>query len=407
METKILITGLTLIVLFSGCIGTEKPEEVTTTVLMTTTTSIVTTTLPATSTTTTSTILKITTTSSTTTTIRDTDGSKHLLWNYTTEGTVNKVVITPNGRYILAGADKGHLYMFDKSGELEWKKKSGGGVLDFSMSSNGGHILAGFSSAKDTNPLYLLDRDGHIKEEYEYSVGENKYRVDGSNAYITLDGNYVLGGHRTICLFHRNGSFIWRYYLGSKSYDLANGLFVADGGVLAMIWSSNNHIYTIDKKRKKIREFKTDGIIFSASISEDLSLIAAGCRDNNVYLFKNDSLMWEYETGNWVRNVKITPDGEYIVAGSKDSNVYLFNPDGELLWNYKIIWDVLDVDISDDGEYIVAGGKDKTIYLLDKEGNLVWKFKSDSEIKDIGITPNGKYVIAGAGDKVYLFETST
>lgn len=70
MESKILITGLVLIVLFTGCIGTEKREGVTTTVLPTT--SIVTTTLPATSTTTITLEITTTTTSITSTTIPST-----------------------------------------------------------------------------------------------------------------------------------------------------------------------------------------------------------------------------------------------------------------------------------------------------------------------------------------------
>ena len=43
------------------------------------------------------------------------------VWEYETNDKVNSVAITPDGGYIAAGSLDGHVYLFNREGELLWK----------------------------------------------------------------------------------------------------------------------------------------------------------------------------------------------------------------------------------------------------------------------------------------------
>jgi len=73
---------------------------------------------------------------------------------------------------------------------------------------------------------------------------------------------------------------------------------------------------------------------------------------------------------------QISSDGSCIAAGSRDDKVYLFNMEGNLLWNYKTGDDVWSVSISSDGSYIAAGSDDDKVYLFERAGNLLWNRNS-------------------------------
>ncbi len=108
------------------------------------------------------------------------------------------------------------------------------------------------------------------------------------------------------------------------------------------------------KEIELVLRYKTDGSIYSVSITPDGSYIAAGSSDNKIYLFdRSGKLLWSYETGSWVWSVSITPDGSYIVAaGGGDGNVYLFDRNGKLLWKYRTKGAIYSISITPSGEYI-------------------------------------------------------
>lgn len=71
--------------------------------------------------------------------------------------------------------------------------------------------------------------------------------------------------------------------------------------------------------------------VYGVSVSADGSCIAAGSRDNKVYLFSREGkLLWSYDTGHYILGVSVSGDGSYIVAGSTDNKVYFFSREGKL-----------------------------------------------------------------------------
>ena len=75
-------------------------------------------------------------------------------------------------------------------------------------------------------------------------------------------------------------------------------------------------------------------------------------------------LLWSYKTGDTVYSVSISSDGSYIAAGSRDNKVYMFDRAGNLLWSYETGASVLSVSISSDGSYIAARSGDDKVYLF-------------------------------------------
>ena len=115
-------------------------------------------------------------------------------------------------------------------------------------------------------------------------------------------------------------------------------------------------------------------------------------------------LLWSYRIGYSIYGVSVSSDGSYIAAGSRDETVYLFNRDGELLWSNRTGGDVYGVSVSSDGSYIAAGSSDNKVYLFNREGELLWSYWTGGDVYGVSIPSDGLYLAAGSKDnKVYLF----
>ncbi len=114
-----------------------------------------------------------------------------------------------------------------------------------------------------------------------------------------------------------------------------------------------------DHQRNRLWDFdmNTSGTIIGVSISSDISSVTVVKDDDG-------NLIWRYKTDGAIQSVAMSLDCSFIAAGSKDNSVYLFNRDGVLLWEYKTGGEVNNVSVSSDGSYIAVGSQDKEIYFF-------------------------------------------
>jgi len=167
------------------------------------------------------------------------------------------------------------------------------------------------------------------------------------------------------------------------------------------------------RSANSIWSYATGEILFSVAISSDGQYVAAGGKDNKVYLFDKASStpLWNYTTGGWILSVAISSDGQYIAAGGKDHKVYLFNKTSSTpLWSYPTAVDINSVAISSDGQYIAAAIYNN-VYLFDKAGSRLWHYTLEGAadvVRSVAISADGQYIAAGGhGDNIYVFNKTS
>ena len=208
----------------------------------------------------------------------------------------------------------------------------------------------------------------------------------------------------------RSANNIWSYTTGELLFSVAissDGQYVAAGG-------KDNKVYLFDKASSTpLWNYTTGGWILSVAISSDGQYIAAGGWDHKVYLFNKTSStpLWHYDTAVNINSVAISSDGQYIAAGIYN-NVYLFDKASSTpLWTYHMGGAnvVTSVAISSDGQHIAAGSYDNKTYLFDKTSSIpLWTYTSGNAVWSVAISSDGQYIAAGSyDDKVYLFDKTS
>jgi outer membrane protein assembly factor BamB len=358
---------------------------------------------------------------------------KRLLWNYTLNGSVSKIVFGPSGEVAVLAE---YVYLFDKGGRF-LSKASGSDVAI----SSGGEVFLSMCKAEDRRRLerskdcfsYTFD----YSERYNNSVSDGEpfcFPTDvltpsltvagvGDKIDISSNDRYIVGANNErINVFLLNGSLLYdtcirnlapdSYFIEHSIYEnrLAAVRMTSDAGKV-IVWLTNAQDWSIiirfyNQFGLTSKEFKLDGFLSDSAASDDGGFFLAAVygnahvQSNNLYFYGGDKLAWKFPIESGVRCAAMTPDGSRVVAGGFDHVVYFLNSSGSLLWNFSVPWDVSDVDVTDDGKYIVVGSKDQNVYLLDSEGKLVWKFKADYRIESVKMSYDGMYIAASTEEIV-------
>lgn len=197
----------------------------------------------------------------------------------------------------------------------------------------------------------------------------------------------------------------------------------------------------------------TYGGFWSATITADGSLAAAGTTDGKLFVFNRQGLLWNItrtaENASDAQFERFSPDGNYLVDGCGGSwiecrnattgeilwtapayelanpRAMLFSADcskllvgtsvlrlfdtsnGTLLWTRStsgFIWPT-SIAATPDFSFIVVGtGKGGTIWAFDGDGNVKWEFDTgNSAVNWVSMSSDGSVVATGARDGLRIF----
>jgi WD40 repeat protein len=339
-----------------------------------------------------------------------------LLWEYSTKEGVYRIAISPDGRFIAANAGCGHIYLFDREGNLLWKHEIGCDSLPaglVSVSSNGelvaegSHVYPRRFMDYNNNYIYLFNREGDLLWSYKIPRARvNGVAISPSGEFIvaavTDYSAHARGGRdkNYIYLFNREGNLIWRYDIGGSCL----GLEISSDGEIVVVASSNleTYIYLFDrdghllwryKIPEKLPQYATS-ISPSISISPDGKFIAVITESGYIYCVYIEGMaripdLKTIEIANprleleiCKYNIYISPGGKFIVI-SKDycsDYLYLFNTEGSvasLLWSCRVYGGCpfVCVDISSDGRFMAVGTGDELV----ERGGSIYLFMMPSE----------------------------
>ncbi len=124
-------------------------------------------------------------------------------------GAVNDVAISEDGKYLLAGSNDNHLYVYTTSGELKWSKAFSNDV--YRVRTAAGNIAVGTWDGK----VDLLDFNKNTL--WENSIGSPVTALD-----MSANGSYVVAGSAfgKVSVFRTvDGTAIWSYSTGSRVWQ--------------------------------------------------------------------------------------------------------------------------------------------------------------------------------------------
>jgi hypothetical protein len=296
-----------------------------------------------------------------------TDANGNIIWAKTYGGTssdgASSVQQTSDGGYILAGYTSSFgagyydilLIKTDASGNIQWAKTYGGTALDWPYSvqqtSDGGYIVAGYtwSFGAGYSDIFFIKADANGNIQWAKTYG-GTYEDYASSVQQTSDGGYILAGHTSsfgagsydifFIKTDANGNIQWAKTYGGTGSDMASSVQqTSDGGYIVAGWT----------------------YYFGAGLS-DIFLIKTDANGNRIWAKTYGGMNWDYAS-----SVQQTSDGGYIVAGGTDSfgagsrDIFLIKTDanGNRIWAKTYGGTALDwpysVQQTSDGGYIVAG----------------------------------------------------
>ena len=297
---------------------------------------------------------------------------------------LQSIVISSDGSRIAAGGDR--IYIVGDNGTVIWSGFAGSAI---DMSSDGKYIVAAQGSevrvfnnagvslwARDlVSPIkgVAISSDGSIVATggadtvRSWSIngtdlGQGKTDIVWNLVIAPADDQIIVTTNAGIRSFKINGLPRW-----SDSVITPDLVAVAGPGK-GFITTGRNRISHYNETGNLTWEYSSPwGNIMALAYSLDGSTVVLGTDGNTVAaLDKDGKILWNTKVGFWVESVGVSDDGSIIAAGCMDKNLYIYDHHGRQLGTYMVndMIETNSVAVSGDGKRVVTIDSSK-IYAFD------------------------------------------
>ena len=163
------------------------------------------------------------------------------LWKFRALGSVTCVSICENEKYVVAGDNKGYVYLFNRQGNLLFDKKMGRysfhGVY-VSISQNGSRIGVGMNIYYESDRIAILDSDGRSLLDQKV-----KHIVVGISMTSEADLLFVPAEKEGLRIYNMKGELINTFKARERVLDAAN----TPDGTYLVVGSDDMRIYLLEK----------------------------------------------------------------------------------------------------------------------------------------------------------------
>lgn len=287
-----------------------------------------------------------------------------LLWEYRQPGkTVRSLAISDNGDF--SGAvfvneegpssyADGEVLFFNTTGNLLWKYSEDPTIERIVLSDNGSRIYA-----TGLRSLYLFSQDG--TRVIKNSTAGRSWALDSAR-----DGSYAVAGSKIsgnrLDEMNTDGTLTWNFSsrIGFGTVDISpDGAYIAAAGY--------SHLYLLDRNGTLLWQYTGSSDFTSVATSPNAEYTVAGSQYYALFFNRTGSLIWKHEFEDFVNDVGISDDGNRIMAGSS-RGVFVFDQDGKILWYYGTPRGVIDISSERNGDFFAAGTTDM-VYVFNRWGN--------------------------------------
>jgi len=319
---------------------------------------------------------------------------------------ISNIALSSNGDYVVIGSTKGEVHLFTRTGSELWAEEFAGDQL-VKIADDGSRIFTGSQEAlySDKGAVRIFNQNGTLlsKTSTGWVTGLALARNHNQLAVGTMGGG--------VYMFNRDGVM---YSLLNDPMltdnPIASVAISADGSTIAYsVYSNQNPSFIINRKKinKKISTLNVFTSIAASSNGTDIATSEGeGSRGIVSSRYNNGTALWNAKTPR-VNDLKISEDGSLVVAGCTGGSVVFFNRTGDIVWDFSTDKEVSALSINSPATNIVAGTTNGTLYLLDNEGALLWKYHDDGvmikPVTALEISRDGSTIIVVLGKRDLLF----
>ena len=357
-------------------------------------------------------------------------------------------ILSPDGKYLLAGDSAGIAHLWDLQTDQEVQKFTGhtSTVFWVAFSPDGKSVLTGsydttarlwdISTGKElqrftghTNVIFCVafspdgktiftGSDDKTARVWNAQSGQELGRFTSPagvlNISVSSDGNFLLTGSRdgVARLWDINPrielpSFDNNNLIISAVAFSPDGKYVLTGGnSSARLWDASSG--------QKLRDFigPTDMINYGVAFSPNGKHILTGSRDKSIRL-------WDIQTGReiyklvedeGVQSVAFSPDGKYFATATSGVARLWNSETGEKVRDFSgVDLGLYRVTFSPNGQYLVAASSDGARLFEVSSGNLIRQFIGQTILHSVAFSADGNYLVtSGVGDhKAWLWDVNT
>jgi len=269
------------------------------------------------------------------------------------------------GHHGNSGDDDYWIVKLDQSGAIQWETSLGGTGDDIATyiknTTDSGYIIAGYSDSRDGDVtgnhgswdywIVKIDMTGNIQWENSYGGSAQDIVCD---IQLTSDGGYIIAGYSSSIDGDVTGNH-------PSSNGPSNDYWVVKIDVNGSIQWENSYGGSGDDYATSIKQTNDGGYIVSGSSNSNDGDVT-GNPNGGAWIVKLDSkgkIQWEksYENAD-AQQIILTSGGEYLLQGN--SSIVKLDATGAVQWKENLtdtIYDgnSIDIEPTSDGWYIVTG----------------------------------------------------
>ncbi|MDE1766775.1 MAG: PQQ-like beta-propeller repeat protein [Thaumarchaeota archaeon] len=337
--------------------------------------------------------------------------------NFTTDGAVDTVDVSSNGRYVTAGTQAGDkeglVYFFDKNGTPLWNYTADRQILQVAISSDGKYLAAAGSqfyhygthgpAGWNNGEVYYFDASGNLLWKYN---GTGSVAV--TSIAVSSDGSHVaVGSDKSILYFDREGNLLWSHKVDrSNDHTVSispDGSHVAtkDEAVVEFLDNHGNLLWSYTAGHGT-QENTSAGSLYITMSPDGRYIITSDYIDGILVFDDSGKIKLAKSTGEHFYYESMSYDGSFIAAsaqqwGESDPGAtYLYDKNGTLLWSYP---GEIRAKVSGNGLFVLGGIEHNggpTLFFLDKKGNMLWNSNA-RDVDSLAVSYDGALSVAGTG----------
>ncbi len=148
-----------------------------------------------------------------------------------------------------------------------------------------------------------------------------------------------------------------------KSINYKKELLAASEDGTVSVWSLENY--------QNLYQFKVaEAMVRCIAISPDEQLIALGCKNNEIYIYRSDDFSLVQQLSGHtlpITSLQFSPDGQFLISGSRDAQLKIWNTaDFSLKDSIPAhLFAIYDIQYHPKGHLFATASRDKSIKIWD------------------------------------------
>lgn len=320
-----------------------------------------------------------------------------ILWETILPGGISAADMSPDGKRIIIGDQKGFGFLLSTStGTEKWSRKlddsGAGATVDDLHFSYDNKLIAYGLWGYGINELGVVSAgSGSEKWTFEYDRQVVAVRFSHDDSKLA-SGGY---DNRLRLWKTSNGSDLWNGYHSSFVEKI---LFSnSDAEVYSASWDHSIKKFSVSDGNE-LWSAEHSGEVWDIALSPDETKIVSGSSDKTIRVSNTSTgtEIWSQGCTNMVMSVDFSPDGSMVACGCTDEVKVWNGLDGTLIYDFNHPSFIYNVEFSPDSELMASCGRDGVLRIWDlDDGDEYWQSSFVEDAAFLEFSADGQYIFCG------------